>query len=274
MESKSMENIARSTVLCIGSAFLMFASANLAAAEYKLFINDATACRNAGASGDICVVAVNGTATTTTTTTTTTAPANTNTTGSASGCVVTSWNPCSNATSTPTTTTTSTPTNTAVIVSAPVSTAPAPTSNATLDFGSGGTYATGNTNALTVSPGVTSLPFTTAAGKNYSGQVGIVPTSGRVPEDGSEIRMWISTTKGGAPLAGRGCSTYVGFEGDIRWDQSGTSVSSCQIPYGSNLFVNLGLCISDNSDTTCGATGAKFGAEAAPIYVWGVFSIL
>ena len=252
------------SVVISGSCAFALVGTGALAAEYRLFVNDANACRNAGVSGDVCLVAVGAsqassntvsTATATTTTTTTTPPS--------SDCVVTTWNPCSNqqTTSVPVRTVTTTPTVATTTTVAATGTGSS-TSTLAYDYGSGGTYATGATRRLTMDSGETkAMPFTIKPG-SFAGDVGIVPTSTPFPDDGSGVRAWFSATAGGAPLAGR-CAMTFGREGRIDWDQTGKFEYHCQIGNSTGqIYLNLKNCISARSDTTCSAAGAKNGGPA------------
>ena len=139
-----------------------------------------------------------------------------------------------------------------------------------LDFGSGGSDSTGKTTRLELYPGETlALPFTVAQGANY-GQVAIVPTSFGLPDDGAGVRLWWSAEAGGKPLSDYWCSRNIGFEGSGFWDQAGKLGYGCPIPDADGkYFVNLQLCVSDRSDTSCSAPGAKPGSESAYIYIQG-----
>ena len=75
--------IKRVTTLCClagGLGFLTMVSLNAAATEYRLFVNDATACRNAGVTGSVCLVQLGATTSSTGNTTTTTTVTTTTTT--------------------------------------------------------------------------------------------------------------------------------------------------------------------------------------------------
>ena len=191
--------------------------------------------------------------------------------GSTSGgdCVVTTWNNCGGSSSGGSTSGGSTSGGT----SSGGSGACSPSSRlqcGSLDYGSGGNDSTGKTTRLELDPGVTlALPFSVAPGANY-GQIAIVPTSFGLPDDGAGVRMWWSAEAGGKPLANAWCSRNIGFEGSGYWVQSGKISYGCPIPDAAGkYFVNLQLCISDRSDTSCSAPGAKPGSESAYIYIQG-----
>ena len=113
------------------------------------------------------------------------------------------------------------------------------------------------------------LPFSVVPGQ-YAGQINVVPTSNGFPTDGSQIRMWVSSTAGGAALSSYWCSTNLGQEGAINWDQTGSISYGCPIPnQKGEMFVNLELCISDRKDRSCSAPGAKAGSQSAMIYISG-----
>ena len=113
------------------------------------------------------------------------------------------------------------------------------------------------------------LPLSVVPGQ-YAGQINVVPTSNGWPTDGSGVRIWISSTAGGAPLSSYWCSVNLGQEGSLNWDQTGTISYGCPIPnQKGELFVNLELCISGQKDRSCSAPGAKAGSESAMIYISG-----
>ena len=278
MTSTVTTHFVRGAALCATVCFVLYASVDSLAAEYRLFVNDAAGCRSVGMSGSNCVVPA-GTKTSTGQTTTSSSSSSASSSSSSSDCVVTTWNPCANSSSTSssssgsTTTPTSFPTNTTSTTST-TSTASATVSTGNgnqLDFGSGGGAVQKST--IEIKSGQTkALSFTTQAGK-YFGGVTIIPTSGFSVNDGSSVRMWLSTTAGGAPLAGRACSKNVGVEGGVSWDQTGTRSYACQVPAPANLFLNLALCISDAGDTTCTAAGARYGSQTQPAYIRGSSSL-
>ena len=140
----------------------------------------------------------------------------------------------------------------------------------TLDYGSGGSDATGRSSRLLIEPGkITVLPFTVARGGN-SGQIAVVPTSFGLPDNGSGIRMWWSTEAGGKPLSNSWCSRNIGFEGGGYWDQAGKLGYGCPIPdINGKYFVNLKLCISSQADRSCSAAAAQDGTQSAYIYIQG-----
>ena len=269
----------------LGTIFLALGVLNASAAEYKLYVNDATACRNAGQSGDVCVVKATSSSSTTSTSTTSSSTGSTST-SSTSDCVVTTWNNCSGqsgASTPPRSTTTSTVTSvssTSTSSGASSSSGGSSTNGAgsgvtgtpgTFNYGSAGADATGRTDTISLSPGVTmALPFSTQAGA-YTGRIGIVPTSYGFPTDGAEVRMWYSKTSNGAPLPGRFCASNLGSEGSLWWDQTGSLSYGCQIPNANgSLYVNLQLCISGRTDQSCSAAGAKAGSQSARVYISGV----
>lgn len=270
----------------LGTSFLALGILSASAAEYKLYVNDATACRNAGQSGDVCLVKATSSSSTASTSTTSSSTGSTST-SSGSDCVVTTWNNCSGqsgVSSPPRSTTTSTVTSvssTSTSSSASSSSSGgSPTNGAgsgvtgtpgTFNYGSAGADATGRTDTLTLKPGVTTaLPFSTQAGA-FTGRVGIVPTSYGFPTDGAEVRMWYSKTSNGAPLPGRFCAANLGSEGSLWWDQTGTVSYGCEIPNANgSLYINLQLCISNRLDKSCSAAGATAGSQSARIYISGV----
>lgn len=271
--------IQRVTTLCClagGLGFLTMMSLNAAATEYRLFVNDATACANAGVTGSVCLVQLGATTSSTgnSSATTTTTVSSTASTSGSGDCVVTSWNPCdgsaSSSTSSSASTSATASTSTTASNSSSGSTSSLGSTNGTLNFGSGGGSATGNTKSLTLEPGTTlTLPFSVVPGK-YSGQIAIVPTSNGFPTDGAQVRMWFSSAAGGASLSNRWCSGNLGSEGALTWDQTGAISYGCPIPnQKGELFVNLELCISDRKDRSCSAPGATAGSQAAIIYISG-----
>lgn len=271
------------SVLC----FATITSVSVSATEYRLFVNDTAACRSAGVSGSVCLVAVGAAAASSSTSVTSTASTSTpvtstasSTTGTAAGCVVTTWNPCSNAagntsassSSASSTLTASAPPVTSTVSSTVTSTAtPAPAagtvSGGDLDFGSGGGNSSGYTYPLTVTNTITAFPFTVKQG-SFFGQVAIAPTSSPFPSDGTGVRMWISKSAGGDPLGGR-CSKNLGREAGMWWDQTASLGYGCAIPNASTkLYLNLRACISASSDSTCRSSSAP--GSAAPIYIKGI----
>lgn len=265
--SKSLRTLIGVTALCYVSLF----NSGAGAAEYRLIIGDSATCSANGRSGSDCVLPV-GTTTVSTTSTTTTPSSNSTSSGNSNGdCVVTVWNPCSGPGSAtnnpppPASTTTTAP------APAPAPT-PAPAPNAvagTLDFGSGGLDAGGRTFPINVTSSVTSYPFSVVQGR-WTGSVGIVPTSSPFPVDGSEVRMWWSTTQGGSAL-GAACSGNLGSEGFLYWDQTGEQGYGCAIPnQDTTLFLNVRLCISSRTDTTCSSSAAQFTGATAPVYIRGL----
>lgn len=268
----------------LGLCLSAMGSATASATEYRLFVNDTAACRSAGVTGSVCLVAVGTTTTsssTSVTSTASTASTGTATTGTAAGCTVTTWNPCSNsvsssAPSSSSTSVVSSSSSVSVASSSPVTvtTAPATTAPVTpgsvsagnLDFGSGGGNATGRTYGLSVGYDTVAYPFTVKTGP-FFGQVSIVPTSAKFPDDGTGVRLWLSKTAGGTPLAG-GCARTAGSTGALWWDQTGTLGYGCSIPNtATTLYLNVRACISETSDTTCSSARGRGGY--APIYISG-----
>lgn len=262
---------------------LLLSALTAQAVEYRLIIGDTASCRANGKTGPDCVVAASasssgGSTTTSSTSTTSTTSSGGSSTGSATGCTVTVWNPCSNSgssttsvSSTSTVTSTPTTTTTTTTVSQPASPPPASTTATmgTLDFGSGGYDANGASIPFDVSGNVTTLPFTVVAGK-YSGQVGITPTSSGFPYDGTGVRMWWSRAKGGAPLNASSCAGNLKSEGFLYWQQGGALSYGCAIPNeNTTLYLNLQACISSRTDGTCSASGARAGS-AATVYLFAV----
>ena len=248
---------------------------------------------------DTCVIAIEqattasssgGTTTTSGGTTTTSGGTTTTSGGSDSGdCVVTTWNNCSDSTSGGTTSggTTSGGTTSGGTTSGGTTSGGTTSGGTTsggsgscvltgsvtcgsLDYGSGGNDATGKTSRIVLEPGKTlALPFTVAQGANY-GQVGIVPTSYGLPDDGSAVRLWWSAEAGGKPLESSWCARNLGFEGGAFWDQAGKLGYGCPIPdANAKYFLNLRLCISSYSDTSCSASGARDGTQSTYIYIQG-----
>jgi hypothetical protein len=271
MTSTVTTHFLRGAALCATACFVLYASVDSLAAEYRLFVNDTAGCRSVGMSGSNCVVPA-GTKTSTTQTTTSSS--------SSSDCVVTTWNPCANSSSSTSTSSSSSSSSSSSVTTAPSSSSTTTSVTSTtvstgngnqLDYGSGGGAVQKST--IEIKAGQTkALNFTTQAGK-YFGGVTIVPTSGFSVNDGSSVRMWLSTSAGGAPLAGRACSKNVGVEGGVSWDQTGTRSYACQVPAPANLFLNLALCISDAGDTTCTAAGARYGSQTQPAYIRGSSSL-
>jgi hypothetical protein len=136
-----------------------------------------------------------------------------------------------------------------------------------LDFGSAGNP--GGQRSIITLTGSTkkALPFTTKPG-SYWGLVGITPTVGNRASDGSAVRVWISSTAGGAPLS-PDCASFIGNNGRLKWSQTPRS-GSCIVPSQSaTLYFNFGFCISSNTDATCSAPGVRFGSQSQDFYVQG-----
>ena len=143
----------------------------------------------------------------------------------------------------------------------------------TLDFGSGGSNASGNTYLVTVKPSATlALPFSVVSGPYY-GRVAIAPTSAGWPSDGSLVRMWLSATAGGEPLLDAACQKALSVEDVWWWDQLDQLGYGCPVPNtGGSLFLNLRLCISANSDGSCQAPNVIYGSQSADIYMQGTIN--
>lgn len=259
-------------------------------------IDVALRCKSSSSSStatDKCVIAVEATTVSstgsgstsggTTSGSTSSGSTSTTSTNSSGDCVVTTWNDCSGSgsgTSSGTTTNTdsgSTTTNTGSdsTSSGNTSTGSGACTNSDsvtcggLDYGSGGSYATGAITRRTISPGRTlALPFTIKPGAIF-GKVGIVPTSSGWSNDGSGVRMFWSTEPGGNSLSSN-CAAKLGQEGSMWWDQSNVFGFACQVPNTSGrIYLNLRLCISDNSDGTCTGPNAKYGNQSVDIYISG-----
>lgn len=259
------------SALLTGACLLSTVSVSQSA-EYRLIIGDSASCRANGKTGPDCVLPASAVASNTSTTSTT---SSTSQNSSSGGCVVTSWNNCAGSgSSTPSSTSqsnvtsTSTTTTTTVATSSPPPAVSTTAVAGTLDFGSGGLDAGGSTNRIEVTGGVTSLPFTTVPGRTY-GRVSIVPTSTPLPTDGTGIRMWWSSAKGGTPLSAD-CAKNVKFEGGSYWYQDNGLSYGCEIPNGSaTLYLNLRACISARTDTSCSASDAKPGGNSV-VYIRGI----
>ena len=226
----------------VGFCFLAMTSTSVLATEYKLFVDDAAACKSAGKTGSVCVVEVEAT----------------------------TFSAATTSTSSSTTATTTSEDTTADSVSSSAVSAPAGGSVETgdLDFGSGGGNSGVSVYRVSVTNDTIAYPFTIKQGAFY-GRVSIGPTSLPFPADGTGVRLWWSKTAGGQPLAGASCSANVGREGTRYWDQSGTRRYGCTIDnVESTLYLNLRACISVKTDVTCGADDAKAGS-AATIYIQG-----
>lgn len=272
MKTTTGYKVLLTTIAAPAIYFLVGLTSVSEAAEYRIIIGDSAACSSAGASGSDCLIKVSGGTTTVSSSTTSSSSSS----ASSSDCVVTTWNRCSNSggttsgtggvissntSSTPTTTTTTTTTSS----SAPPP--PSTTVSGSKDYGSGGSDSTGRTELIEITGNISALPFTTIVG-GYAGKVSVVETSGATPTDGSGVRAWISTSRGGAPLSAA-CSKNFGFEGSLHWDQKGEISYACQIPNQANtLYLNLQLCISGRTDKTCSASGARASNETARLYIY------
>jgi len=267
------ERSAQMTKAILGISFLIGMSASVSATEYRLFVNDTTACRSAGVTGSVCLVPLGATTASTVTaapsvatTPTTSAPSNTG------DCVVTAWNPCATGTpgnaTPPVTSAPSTPSTT--VAPPPASSAYVPSgsvSSGDLNFGSGGRDATGNTYPVTVSNDTTAFPFSVAAG-NHLGSVSVITTSTPFPTDGTGVRVWWSTTAGGTPLSSS-CAANIGRTGKLYWDQTGKLGYGCAIPNTkATLYLNLKSCKSSTADVTCSDKSASPGSPAS-LYIAG-----
>ena len=242
MFSRAKKSAAQVGEFLVSFCFLAMTSTSVLAAEYKLFVDDAAACKSAGKTGSVCVVEATTFSSTTTTSTT----------------------------SSSTTVTTTSEDTTADSVSSSAVSAPAGGSVETgdLDFGSGGGNSGVSVYSVVVTNDTIAYPFTVKQGAFY-GRISIGPTSRPFPADGTGVRLWWSKTAGGQPLAGASCSAKIGREGTRYWDQSQTRGYGCTIDnVDSTLYLNLRACISVKTDTTCGADDASAGS-AAPIYIQG-----
>jgi hypothetical protein len=268
IEKKRTAKIAKAI---LGVSILIGMSVGVSATEYRLFVNDTTACRTAGITGSVCLVPLGST----TASTVTAAPSATTTqaasaSNSGSGCVPTSWNPCtaSNAIS-PVTSAPAATSSTSSSTAAPPPAAPAyvpsgSVSSGDLNYGSGGGNATGNRSRLTVTNDTTAFPFTVAPG-NFFGSVSVTTTSSPFPTDGTQVRVWWSSTAGGSPLPGS-CASNIGRAGKLYWDQTGTLGYGCDIPNASaKLYLNLRSCISAPGDRTC--SSSKSPGSPASLYI-------
>ena len=239
MFSRAKKSAAQVGEFLVGFCFLAMTSTSVSATEYRLFVNDAAACSSAGKTGSVCVVEVGAT----------------------------TFSSATSTTSSSTTVTTTSEDTTADSVS---SSAPAGGSVETgdLDFGSGGGNSGVSVKPVVVTNDTIAYPFTIRQGAFY-GRVSIGPTSRPFPSDGTRVRLWWSKTAGGQPLAGASCAANVGREGTMYWDQSKTRGFGCAIDnVDATLYLNLRACISDKTDTTCGADDAEAGSDA-PIYIQG-----
>jgi hypothetical protein len=267
------ERTAQITKAILGISFLMGMSAGVSATEYRLFVNDTTACRSAGVTGSVCLVPLG--ATTASAVTAAPSVATTQPTSASSNtgdCVVTAWNPCATGTSgnaTPPATSAPAVTSTSV---APAPAAPAyvpsgSVSSGDLNYGSGGRNATGNSSRVTVSNDTTAFPFSVAPG-NYAGAVDVITSSTPFPTDGTAVRVWWSKTAGGSPLS-VSCAANIGRTGKLYWDQTGTLGYGCAIPNTrTTLYLNLKSCISPSTDVTCSDSKASPGSSSS-LYISG-----
>ena len=259
------------TKAILGFSFLVGMSAGVSATEYRLFVNDTTACRSAGVTGSVCLVPLGGA----TASTVTAAPsvATTQPTSAASNtgdCVVTSWNQCATATSGNATPPVTSAPAVSTVTPPPASPAYVPSgsvSSGDLNYGSGGKDATGNSSRLTVSNDTTAFPFSVAPG-NFAGTVSVITSSTPFPTDGTGVRVWWSKTAGGSPLSAS-CAANIGRTGQLYWDQTGRLGYGCAIPNTTTtLYLNLQSCISAQADVTCSASNASPGSPAS-LYISG-----
>jgi len=259
----------------LGACCLAMFSASGSATEYRLFVNDSNACREAGVSGSVCLVPVGAGTAVTGTSTTSTGTSSTASGADTKDCVITTWNRCNGSTTqsttstsaTTTNTTTNTPTKTTSNTTSSTSVAPGSVSSGNLDFGPGGGNANGRTIKLTVTNNTTAYPFTLTS-DSYAGQVFIAPRSSGFPKDGSGIRLWLSKTKGGTPLSSK-CAVTAGSEGGLTWDTDVNPRRGCSVAnLSGKVYLNLRSCISTRSDATCTSDSAKPGSSA-PIYIVG-----
>jgi hypothetical protein len=264
MVSSSKKCLRQSAASLVGVCLLAIGSLGVSAKEYRLFVNDAASCRNAGVAGDVCLIAVGASTASSASSTTSTVSATT-TGGTNEDCVATSWNKCNVGGGSSTASTTSSPSSTATTssVSSSVSPPPAPSSGSVaggdLDFGSGGGNAGVLSYKVTVTNKTTAYPFTVRQG-SYTGNISYLPYGG-FPVDGTSIRAWWSETAGGSPLPGNRCSA-TGARGSMSWSQSG-GVGVCSIPnQTATLYLNFKACVSGKSDRTCTAAGATAGSPA------------
>jgi len=273
--SKSLRGLVAITTLCYVSLF----NGAVSAAEYRLIIADNATCVANGRTGPDCVIPASASSSSTTTSSTSTSSSSSSTSSTSStnsngDCVVTVWNPCSGASSsssssssTSTTSTASTPPPSSTTTTTTPTASPTAVQGS-LDFGSGGYESTGKTFRINVGNTVTSYPFSVVQGR-WAGTVGIVPTSSPFPEDGSEVRMWWSRNTGG-PSLGAGCSGNLGAEGFLYWDQTGELGYGCLIPNeATTLYLNVRLCRSGRTDTTCSSGSAEYTGAEASVFIRG-----
>ena len=271
------KKVAKLAYLVCGYGFLTITSLSASATEYRLFVNDTAACRNAGVTGSVCLVQLGAsTASSTSTSTTSTSTSSGSNSGGGSDCVITSWNPCSTGSSGNTGSSSSSSVSSSSVSSSSVSSSSVPSSPVpqgsvaagNLDFGSGGGNATGNTYPVTFTANITAYPFTVQPVR-FFGAAAIVVTSTPFPSDGTGVRMWWSKTKGGSPISS-GCAANMGRTATFYWDQTGTLGYGCSIPNeAATLYLNFRTCIAPQSDATCSSSGAKAGSPA-PVYVSGL----
>ena len=266
MSSIAKKITALSGEFLAGLCFLAMTSTSVLATEYRLFVNDEAACLNAGKSGSVCVVELVAAAPETVT-----APVVVPETPpdpvveSDDECVVTSWQKCDDAG----TDTDAAPEESAVAASAGTvsSEASEPSGNTVvtgeLDFGSAGKDAGKTRNhAVTVTNDIIAYPFSIREG-SYSGSVVVTPQIGGFPDDGTQIRLWWSNTRGGEPL-GEWCSANVGREGTRYFDQTGIKEGFCQVGNTERVvYLNMQACISSLTDTWCHDADATAGSPAA-----------
>ena len=139
-----------------------------------------------------------------------------------------------------------------------------------LNLGSGGANVNLNNELVIISPGRTnSYAFNAASGKYY-GTVDFIPTNEQNP-DGYELKVWLSNEAGGAPINNTTCVRNVGYEGTIKWDQTGNKpFPYCPLPAGASAasyFLNFAVCDSAASDHTC-STGTRADSKTY-LYVGG-----
>jgi len=274
------KKVVKLAYLVCGYGFLTIISLSASATEYRLFVNDTAACRNAGVTGSVCLVQLGASTASSTSTSATSASTSSGSTSSGgSDCVITSWNPCSTGSSGNTGSSSSSSVSSSSVSSSSVSSSSAPSAASSpvpqgsvaagnLDFGSGGGNATGNTYPVTFTSSITAYPFTVKPGR-FFGAAAIVVTSTPFPSDGTGVRMWWSKTSGGSPISS-GCAANMGRTATFYWDQTGTLGYGCSIPNeAATLYLNFRTCIAPQSDATCSSSDAKAGSPA-PVYVSGL----
>lgn len=120
------------------------------------------------------------------------------------------------------------------------------------DFGSAGRDSGGNSVRVDVPAGQVLVSELSMKSGNYFGILKFVPTSSGLPDDGSQLRSWISSTPNGTPLTGEYCAFISRFEGSFYWDQTGSIGFACQLPLnGGSYFWNLAACTAPPFDLTC-----------------------